>query len=73
MILSCILLEPPNSTPPLIRQLMTEHCWKKVPSERLSFKDIHAKLTGLSKSSSPEESQVTSNCYIYLQPLPDLE
>lgn len=73
MILGSIYLEPPNSAPPLIRQLMIEHCWKKVPSDRLSFTEIHAKLTGFSNASPPEESQVTSHRYVYLQPLPDLE
>ncbi|KAI9563216.1 hypothetical protein GHT06_010674 [Daphnia sinensis] len=73
MILGSICLEPPNSAPPLIRQLMIEHCWKKVPSDRLSFKEIHDKLTGFSSKSPPEESQVTSHRYVYLQTLPDLE
>ncbi|XP_057367239.1 BDNF/NT-3 growth factors receptor-like [Daphnia carinata] len=73
MIVGSIYLEPPNSTPPHIRQLMTEHCWKRVPSDRLSFTEIHAKLAGFSSASPQEESQVTSHRYVYLQPLPDLE
>jgi hypothetical protein len=75
MIVDCVYLEPPKSTPCLIRQLMTGGCWKKMPSDRLSFSAIHAKLASFSSTSLSEQAEVEliSNSYTYLQPLPDLE
>jgi len=76
MIVDCVLLEPPKSTPYIIRQLMYEGCWKKMPSDRPSFSDIHAKLAGFSSTAPlPEQAEIeiSSNSYAYLQPLPDLE
>jgi hypothetical protein len=55
---------------------MYEGCWKKVPSDRPSFSEIHAKLAGFSSTaplSEQAECEIYSNCYAYLQPLPDLE
>jgi hypothetical protein len=75
MIVDCVYLEPLKSTPCLIRQLMTEGCWKKMPSDRLSFSAMHAKLASFSSTSLSEQAEVEviSNSYTYLQPLPDLE
>lgn len=72
MIVNCILLEPSDSTPSAIRQLMSG-CWKTLPSDRLTFSEIYARLHELSNKVLWGETEVTPDSYVYLQTLPDTD
>ena len=70
MILNGECLEPPVSTPLLIRQIMTEGCWKNAPSARTSFSKICEQLSTEYSASV----KLKENCsYYYLQTLPDID
>lgn len=72
-------LQSPISAPPLIRQIMTEDCWKTIPSARSNFSEIQAQLSLATACSDVIESagcKAKANNYVgldYLQPLPDQE
>ncbi|XP_045033323.1 tyrosine-protein kinase transmembrane receptor Ror isoform X2 [Daphnia magna] len=72
MIVNCILLEPSDSTPSAIRQLMSG-CWKTLPSDRFTFSEINARLHELSNKVLWGETEVTPDSYVYLQTLPDTD